>query len=417
MIFKEQTKSIPITKMMIWDAYKKVKSNKGSAGIDQQTLEGFDKVRSKELYKIWNRLASGSYFPPDVKRVAIRKQDGKTRPLGIPTVSDRIAQQVVKTLLEPRLEAEFLENSYGYRPNKSALSAVKKVQKNVRKYRWVIDLDIKEFFEDINHELLHKALKLHVSQRWVLVYIRRWLESSVQLPDGTLLPSSGKGTPQGGVISPLLANLFMHYCFDKWLKIHYPEIEMVRYADDIIVHCRTQQEATRLLTAIKQRLTECGLTAHPEKTKIVYCKKSGRNLKGFPVQFDFLGFSFRPIRMRLKRGGSFLQFDCIMSRKAKVRITGELRELNFHNKTQHTIQDLAALLNPKIRGWLNYYGKINRRCMRPVFYYLHHRTIKWVLNKYKRFKGSKVKAVRWLRWVYKSYPNLFYHWALGYQLV
>jgi len=417
MIFKEQTKSIPITKMMIWDAYKKVKSNKGSAGIDQQTLEGFDKVRSKELYKIWNRLASGSYFPPDVKRVAIRKQDGKTRPLGIPTVSDRIAQQVVKTLLEPRLEAEFLENSYGYRPNKSALSAVKKVQKNVRKYRWVIDLDIKEFFEDINHELLHKALKLHVSQRWVLVYIRRWLESSVQLPDGTLLPSSGKGTPQGGVISPLLANLFMHYCFDKWLKIHYPEIEMVRYADDIIVHCRTQQEATRLLTAIKQRLTECGLTAHPEKTKIVYCKKSGRNLKGFPVQFDFLGFSFRPIRMRLKRGGSFLQFDCIMSRKAKVRITGELRELNFHNKTQHTIQDLAALLNPKIRGWLNYYGKINRRCMRPVFYYLHHRTIKWVLNKYKRFKGSKFKAVRWLRWVYKSYPNLFYHWALGYQLV
>ncbi len=239
----------------------------------------------------------------------------------------------------------------------------------------------------------------------------------VQLPDGTSVPSSGKGTPQGGVISPLLANLFMHYCFDKWLKIHHQEIEMVRYADDIIVHCRTLQEATRLLTAIKRRLTDCGLTAHPEKTKVVYCKKSGRNLKGFPVQFDFLGFSFRPIRMKLKRGGSFLQFDCIMSRKSKVRITGELRKLNFHNKTQRTIQDLALLLNPKIRGWLNYYGKINRRCMRPVFYYLHHRTIKWVLNKYKRFKRSKVKAVRWLRWVYKSYPNLFYHWGLGYQLV
>jgi len=416
MIFNEQTKSIPITKMVVWEAYKKVKSNKGSAGVDQQTLDDFDKVRSKALYKIWNRLTSGSYFPPEVKRVEIRKQDGKTRPLGIPTVSDRIAQQVIKTYLEPRLETEFLENSYGYRPNKSALSAVKKVQENVRKYSWVIDLDIKEFFENVNHELLFKALKLHVSEKWILLYIRRWLEAPVQLPDGTLLSTSGKGTPQGGVISPLLANLFMHYCFDKWLKIHYPLIKMVRYADDIIIHCRTYQESTRLLAEVKQRLTDCGLTAHPEKTKIVYCKKSGRNLKGFPVQFDFLGFSFRPIRMKLKKGGSFLQFDCIMSRKSKVRITQELRKLNFHNKTQRTIQDLAILLNPKIRGWLNYYGKINRRCLRPVFYYLHHRMIKWILNKYKRFKRSKVKAVRWLRWVCKSYPNLFYHWVLGYQL-
>ena len=214
-----------------------------------------------------------------MKRVEILKYDGKTRPLGIPAVSDRIAQQVIKTFLEPRLEAEFSENSYGYRPNKSALSALKKVQENVRKYSWVIDLDIKEFFENVNHELLFKALKLHVSEKWVLLYIRRWLEVPVQLPDGTIVPSMGKGTPQGGVISPLLANLFMHYCFDKWLKIYYPEIEMVRYADDIIVHCRKQQEAIHLLTAIKQRLTECGLTAHPEKTKVVYCKKSGIKFK------------------------------------------------------------------------------------------------------------------------------------------
>ena len=242
-------------------------------------MDDFDKARSKELYKIWNRLASGSYFPRDVKRVEILKYDGKTRPLGIPAVSDRIAQQVIKTFLEPRLDAEFLENSYGYRPNKSALSALKKVQENVRKYSWVIDLDIKEFFENVNHELLFKALKLHVSEKWILLYIRRWLEVPVQLPDGTIVPSMGKGTPQGGVISPLLANLFMHYCFDKWLKIYYPEIEMVRYADDIIVHCRKQQEAIHLLTAIKQRLTECGLTAHPEKTKVVYCKKSGIKFK------------------------------------------------------------------------------------------------------------------------------------------
>ena len=416
MIFKEQTKSIPITKMMVWESYKKVKSNKGSAGVDQQTLEDFDKVRSKELYKIWNRLTSGSYFPPVVKRVDIPKQGGQTRPLGIPTVSDRIAQQVIKTYLEPRLESEFLENSYGYRINKSALTAVKTVQEYVRKYSWVIDLDIKEFFDNVNHELLFKALQLHVSEKWMLMYIRRWLEAPVQLPDGTLLSTSGKGTPQGGVISPLLSNLFLHYCIDKWLLIHYPLVKMVRYADDLIICCRTHQEATRLLICIKQRLTDCGLTAHPEKTKVVYCKKSGRNLNGFPVQFDFLGFSFRPIRMKLKKGGSFLQFDCIMSRKSKVRITQELRKLNFHNKTQRTIQDLAILLNPKIRGWINYYGRINRRCLKPVFYYLHHRMIKWILNKYKRFKGSKVKAIHWLSQVTQAYPYLFYHWELGYQL-
>jgi len=260
-------------------------------------------------------------------------------------------------------------------------------------------------------------LKVHVSEKWILMYILRWLESSVQLSDGALLLTSGKGTPQGGVISPLLANLYLHYCVDKWLLIHHPLIKMVRYADDIVISCRTQQEAIQLLTKLKQRLADCGLTAHPEKTKLVYCKKEGRRLNGYPVQFDFLGFSFRPIRMKLRKGGSFLQFDCIMSRKSKVRITQILRKLNFHNKTQRTIQDLAILLNPKIRGWINYYGKINRRCLKPVFYYLHHRMIKWTLNKYKRFKRSKVKAVKWLRWVFASFPNLFYHWTLGYQLL
>jgi group II intron reverse transcriptase/maturase len=321
MIFKEQSKSIPITKMMVWEAYKKVKSNKGGSGIDQQTLDDFDIIRSKELYKIWNRLSSGSYFPPTVKRVFIPKTNGKTRPLGIPTVSDRIAQQVIKTIVEPRLETEFMECSYGYRPNKNAHSAVRKVQEYVRKNSWIIDLDIKEFFENVNHELLLKALKVHISEKWILMYIHRWLEASVQFPDGTIKKSIGKGTPQGGVISPLLSNLYLHYCVDKWLHIHYPKAKMVRYADDIVISCQTQQEAIQLLAKLKQRLTDCGLTAHPEKTKLVYCKKEGRRLKGYPVQFDFLGFSFRPIMKKLKKGGRFLQFDCIMSRKSKVRIT------------------------------------------------------------------------------------------------
>ena len=417
MIFKEPTKSIPITKEMVWLSYKKVKSNGGSAGIDQQSLFDFDKVRSKELYKIWNRLASGSYFTPMIKRVTIPKSGGKTRPLGIPTVSDRIAQQVVKTYIEPRLEAIFTDHSYGYRPNKSAHTAVRQVQENVLKYSWVIDLDIKEFFENVNHELLLKALKKHVCENWILMYIQRWLEAPVQLEDGSIKTTTGKGTPQGGVISPLLANLYMHYCVDRWLELYYPKTKMVRYADDLIIHCSSNAQASEVLAALKLRLGQCGLTAHPEKTKIVYCKKDKRELKGYPVQFDFLGFSFQPIMKKLRTGGSFLQFDCKMSRKSKVRITGELRKLNFHNKTQRTIQDLANLLNPKLRGWINYYAKISKRSLFPVFYYLHHRMIKWITNKYKSFKGSKIKAIEWLRQITKSYPNLFYHWELGYKLV
>ena len=347
MIFKEETKSLPITKMMVWESYKKVKRNRGSAGIDQQSLTEFDSKRSKELYKLWNRLASGSYFAPAIKRVTIPKGGGKTRPLGIPTVSDRIAQQVVKAYLEPRLEAVFVENSYGYRPNRNAHTAVLKVQQNVRKYSWVIDLDIQEFFENVNHELLMKALEKHVSEKWVLMYIKRWLEAPVILEDGTVKQPTGKGTPQGGVISPLLSNLYMHYCVDKWLARNHPKVIMIRYADDLVIHCSSYQEATGTLTKLKARLEACGLRAHPEKTKIVYCKKDGRNLKGYPVQFDFLGFSFQPMRKRLKNGGSFLQFDCKMSRKSKVRIVGELRKLNFHNHSQRSIQDLATLLNPK----------------------------------------------------------------------
>jgi RNA-directed DNA polymerase len=280
MIFKEQTKSLPITRMMVWDVYKQVKRNKGSAGVDLQTLEEFERVRSKELYKIWNRLASGSYFPSNVKRVHISKDDSKTRPLGIPTVSDRIAQQVIKRYIEPRLDAKFMDNSSGYRPNKSAHQAVREVQKNVQKYSWVIDLDIKEFFENINHELLFKALEVHVCESWVKMYIKRWLEAPNQLKDGTLKHATGRGTPQGGVISALLFNLFLHYCTDRRLVLHFPKIKRVRYADDMIIHCSTQGEARYLLAKVTERLKQCGLSVHPQKTKIVYCKKAGRGLKG-----------------------------------------------------------------------------------------------------------------------------------------
>ena len=416
MIFENETKSVPITREMVWEAYKKVKSNGGSAGIDQIDLSEFDKVRSKELYKIWNRLASGSYMTPAIKRVTIPKGNGKTRPLGIPTIGDRVAQQVVKAYIEPRLESIFVASSYGYRPNKSAHDAVREVRQNVLRYCWVIDLDIKEFFENVRHDLLLKALNKHVPEKWVLMYIQRWLEAPVILEDGSVKLPNGKGTPQGGVISPLLANLYLHYCVDKWLELKYPNVKMVRYADDLIIHCSSFTIAKEVLSALTQRLTECGLASHPEKTKIVYCKKDKRHEKGHPVQFDFLGFSFQPIRNKLKSGGSFLQYDCKMSRKSKLRILQELRELRFNSRHHLLIQELANLLNPKIRGWIRYFAVISSRSLKPVFYYLHHRILTWVLKKYKSFKGSKVKAIAWLRAIGNSYPNLFYHWELGYKL-
>ncbi len=401
---------------MVWEAYKLVRANKGSSGIDMQSISEFEKNRAKELYKIWNRMSSGSYFASAVKRVNIPKGSGKLRPLGIPTVSDRIAQQVVKTYLEPRLEAIFLDTSYGYRPNRSAHQALKSVQSNVLKHSWVIDLDIREFFENVNHELLFKALSVHVSEKWVLMYIKRWLEAPIQLEDGKLQYPQGKGTPQGGVISPLLSNLYLHYCIDKWMAINFPTIKMVRYADDMIVHCDTEKEAKELLSKIVCRFKECGLNVHPEKTRIVYCKKDRRPLIGKPVQFDFLGFSFLPVMTKLKRGGSFLQYSCKMSRKSKKRILQELRSMELHRRSQSSIQDLAKVLNPKIRGWINYYGKIRRNSLKPIFYYLHHRMIKWILKKYKRFKNSRKRAVKWLRRITNDYPNLFYHWTLGYKL-
>jgi RNA-directed DNA polymerase len=416
MIFRDETKSVPITKEMVWEAYKKVKSNGGSAGIDQIDLSDFDKVRSKELYKIWNRMASGSYMAPAIKRVTIPKGNGKTRPLGIPTVGDRIAQQVVKAYLEPRLESVFVASSYGYRPNKSAHDAVKEVQQNVLKYCWVIDLDIKEFFENVRHDLLLKALSKHVPEKWVLMYVQRWLESPIILEDGSIKPPTGNGTPQGGVISPLLANLYLHYCVDKWLELRYPNVKMVRYADDLIVHCGSFRIATEVLSSLTSRLTECGLTSHPEKTKIVYCKKDKRDVKGHPVQFDFLGFSFQPMSKKLKSGGSFLQYDCKISRKSKLHILQVLRELRLNSRHHSSIQELANLLNPKIRGWIRYFAAISPRSLKPVFYYLHHRILTWLVKKFKSFKGSKVRAIAWLRVIESSYPNLFYHWEMGYKL-
>ena len=321
----EQTKPFNISKQSVLEAFKKVKANKGGAGVDRQTIEEFERNLKDNLYKIWNRLSSGSYMPPAVLRVEIPKSDGKIRPLGIPTVADRVAQMVIKQQLEPKLEKVFHQDSYGYRPNKSAIDALKQARTRCWRNDWVLDLDIKGFFDNINHELMMKAVEKHTQDKWVLLYIKRWLEAPVAMPDGTLVTSQ-KGTPQGGVISPLLANLFLHYAFDKWMERNFPNISFERYADDSVCHCKSEAQAKMLKNALEQRMEEVGLELHPEKTKIVYCKDADRTQTYSNIQFDFLGFTFRPRKSKNKYGKYFINFTPAISNKAIKRITSVMRE-------------------------------------------------------------------------------------------
>lgn len=410
-----ETKSIPISKQQIWLAYKKVKANQGSAGVDQISMEEFDAQRSKHLYKLWNRLASGSYFPPPVKEVEIPKKDGKVRKLGIPTIADRVAQMVVKEYLEARFEKIFSPNSYGYRPEKSAHQALEKVRQNCRKTDWVIDLDIKGFFDNIDHERLMLAVQKHVPEKWCLLYIQRWLTMPVQTKSGELIQKQGKGTPQGGVISPLLANLFLHYAMDKWLEQNHPKVEYVRYADDAILHCRTKTEAEQTLAALDERMKACGLELHPEKTKQVYCRDYRRQDTYETVKFDFLGYSFQPRSTKSKQTGKlFLGFDCAISISSKKRIADKLEDLKIDRLNFKSIVGVALYLEPFIRGWINYYGKYRITELKPVFLLLRQRLVWWARKRYKRYKTNMVKAYRWLDRVQKQFPNLFYQWRYGF---
>ncbi|MCF8302009.1 MAG: group II intron reverse transcriptase/maturase [Bacteroidales bacterium] len=417
-IFNEKTKPLPISKEMVWKAYKKVRSNKGSAGVDNESIQKFEENLSDNLYKLWNRLASGSYFPPAVKEQEINKDNGKKRKLGIPTVSDRIAQQVIKEYLEPRLEKEFHESSYGYRPFRNAHQALTKVRENARKYAWVIDLDITAFFDHVDHKKLLTALEWHAKEKWVNMYVKRWLEAPIAKANGELEEKKGRGTPQGGVISPLLANLYLHYTFDKWMAKHFPTITFVRYADDIVIHCVSEKQSLYVLGKLKQRLSDCNLTIHPEKTHVVYCKASKRKpvLTGKRVKFDFLGFSFRPESKWSKHGDMSLGYDCKISQKSYSKIVKEIKRTRF-DRWAKSWQEIADLLNSKIRGWVQYYDGFRSRAMSKVFHRLHNRLIKWIMNRYKRFRGKKRKAIAYLKFIYRRYPYLFYHWSIGYHLV
>jgi RNA-directed DNA polymerase len=406
-------KPFSIDKRLVYEAYKAVKSNRGAAGVDEQTIEQFDADLSGNLYRIWNRMSSGSYFPPPVRAVSIPKKSGGVRILGVPTVADRVAQMVVKLVIEPILDPIFLADSYGYRPNKSALDAVGVTRERCWKCDWVLEFDIKGLFDNIDHELLLRAVRKHITCKWALLYIERWLRASMVLEDGTTKERSC-GTPQGGVVSPILANLFMHYAFDVWMTRTHPELPWCRYADDGLVHCRTEQEAETLKVTLQARLAECHLEMHPTKTEIVYCKDGKRKGKYPNVKFDFLGYCFRPRRVRRLRDNSlFGGFNPAVSSSAMKAMRETIRDLNLRRQTQLSLQDIAQQLNPLLRGWIAYYGRYAPSALYPLLRYVNQTLVAWVMRKFKRFKRHKVQASQFLQRLATECVDLFVHWRIG----
>ncbi len=407
------TKPYVISKQLVWEAYQRVKANRGAAGVDGESLTMFELDLKGNLYKVWNRMSSGSYFPPPVRLVEIPKDDGGIRPLGIPTVADRVAQTVVTMVLAPKVEPYFHPDSYGYRPGKSALDAVGTARQRCWSADWVIDLDIKGFFDSISHDLVERAVAWHTDLPWVRLYVARWLRAPVQRPDGTR-DTRTQGTPQGGVISPLLANLFLHYAFDLWMRRMYPGVPFERYADDAIVHCRTEEQARTVLGAIRERFEQCGLTLHPTKTRIVYCKDANRPGEYEHVSFDFLGFTFQPRRARSRHGQDFSSFLPAMSTKAAKHVRRTIREWRLAStKNHYALEDLPKLVDPVVRGWMQYYGRFYRTECVLTLQHLNEALAAWVRRKHKRFRYRKRASRQWLRRIADRDPKLFALWQLG----
>jgi RNA-directed DNA polymerase len=407
-----KAKPFEISKWVVWKAFQRVKANQGAAGVDTESIADFEKELKNNLYKVWNRMSSGSYFPPPVRTVAIPKAGGGQRSLGIPTVSDRVAQMVAKIYLEPLVEPQFHPDSYGYRPGKSAIEAVGVTRQRCWRYNWVLDLDIKGFFDNLDHELLMRAVRKHTDCKWMLLYIERWLKAPAQLADGTLAPRQ-KGTPQGGVISPLLANLFLHYAFDEWMRRTYPQNPFERYADDVVVHCQTEPEARGLREAIAERLAQCELELHPEKTKVVYCKDDNRRGHYLTEKFDFLGFTFRPRRSKNREGRFFINFSPAVSAKAAKIMRSTMRSWRLHLRSDKALDDLSRMFNPVVRGWINYYGSYYKSELYPILRQLNRSLTRWAMRKFKKLRGHQRQATHWLGRIARRELNLFAHWRLG----
>ncbi|MFE2700094.1 group II intron reverse transcriptase/maturase [Streptomyces mirabilis] len=394
------------------EAWEEVRANKGAPGVDGQSIEDFEKDLKNNLYKVWNRMSSGSYFPPPVRAVEIPKPNGGgTRMLGIPAVSDRVAQTVVARHLMRRVEPVFHPDSYGYRPGRSALDAVGKCRERCWKRNWVVEFDIRKFFDSVPWDLLVKAVEIHTDAVWVKLYVRRWLAAPLAMPDGTLHQRE-RGTPQGAPVSPVLANLFLHYAFDTWMAREYPTVQFERYADDAVLHCVSERQSREVLAALEDRMAEVGLQLHPDKTRIVYCKDGARPGSYGYEAFTFLGYTFRARRSRTRHGNQFLSFEPAISREALTRIGREVRSWCLHRRSDLTFGELARRINPMVAGWLNYYGRFRPWELHSFVMRINAYLVRWIRKKYRRLAGKR-KALAKLREIAQRYPRMLAHWRFS----
>ena len=407
------TKPFDIPKMLVWKAFQRVKANGGSAGVDHESIAMFEKHLGNNLYKLWNRMGSGSYFPPPVKAVPIPKKSGGTRILGVPTVADRVAQTVVKQVLEPVLESVFDRDSFGYRPGRSALDAVALVRRRSWKYDWVVEFDIKGLFDNIDHELLLRAVRKHCDTPWVLLYIERWLKAPMETAAGERMARE-RGTPQGGVVSPLLANLFLHYALDAWMRREMRSVRFCRYADDGVIHCKSEAQAQLVLRKLGDRLRECGLELHPGKTKIVYCQDINRQGRYPTIQFTFLGYTFRPRKAVDKYGRVYVNFSPGVSREAMTAMRQTVRGWHLQLMGDKELRDLSKMFGPVLRGWSNYYGRFYPTALKPLWRHVNDYLVRWMQRKYKRLARGVIRAARALGRVAERTPKAFVHWEKGF---
>ena len=409
---KSQGKPFGIPKSMVWEAYQRVKANKGAAGVDGQSVEQFEQDLRNNLYRLWNRMSSGSYFPPPVKAVEIPKASGGVRILGIPTVADRIAQTVVAMYLERLVEPIFHPDSYGYRPRRSALDAVAKCRERCWRNDWVIDLDVRAFFDSVDHSRMLKAVARHTGARWVLLYVARWLKAPMRQADGTLA-ARDRGTPQGSAVSPVLANLYLHYAFDMWLAREYPGVAFERYCDDAVIHCTSREQAVMVRDALAGRLAEVGLELHPDKTRVVYCKDADRRGDHEVTSFTFLGYTFRPRLAKNRWGKHFVSFLPAVSKDAVKAMSREIRSWHIARRSDKSLTDLAQMFNSIVQGWINYYGRFYKSMLYPLLRRINEHLVRWACRKYKRLRRRERRARELLARAAQRYPGLFAHWRFG----